>query len=71
MGDTRVRASARVTLTVELEAGQAWGADCTVAQVRKQAAEAVLDKLNHGLGRNGWRIVGTPSVVQVFAEDEK
>lgn len=41
----RVSATARVRLTLEIPSGGAWGADCDMAQIHKQAVEGVLGRL--------------------------
>lgn len=37
---SKVRASAKVRLLVEVKQGSAWGENCTVGQVQSQAASA-------------------------------
>ncbi len=69
--DRRISAGARVTLTVEVSNLGAWGADCTVAQVREQAIESALSHLGHAL-KDGqrFRIIGEPKVTGVLTRDE-
>lgn len=40
MSPKRTTAVARVRLVIEVPIGDAWGSDCTLAQVYQQAAEA-------------------------------
>lgn len=73
---TRIGATARVTLTIEVEAGQAWGTECTVEQIHKQAKEAVLGKLRNGIGvakqeQRGYKIIGDPKVTAVLTHEER
>lgn len=38
----RVQATARVTMTVEIQVGGTWGDDCDIAQIHRQAAEEAI-----------------------------
>lgn len=42
----RVRASARIRLTLEISANDSWGNDCTIAQVQKQARDKIRQRLS-------------------------
>ena len=69
---TKATAKARITLEVEVDISQGWGADCTVSQVEKQAhdgAKLIADRLTN-------RIVGkdeskAPIFVRLISIDEK
>lgn len=69
-----VGATAIVTLTVEVRVSDAWGPDCSVAQVHRQAAEAAIGKLRNMIYRAGSdndqciKLVGTPEVKTVITE---
>jgi hypothetical protein len=57
------RWTARVTLTVVVEhAGGAWGDDCTLGQLRTQAAREAVERVVKMSIGPGIRIVGTPRV---------
>lgn len=74
-------ASARVLVTLEINpGGGGWGADCTVAQVHKQAADGaiglihqLLDCYRQHKGRleGSVSIVGTPKISAVIASVER
>jgi hypothetical protein len=67
---TPLRASARVSLTVEVTTSDCWGATCTIDQVRKQATEGAISRLARQLqGIAGLRIVGDPKVTTVIVTD--
>ena len=63
---TRVRATARIQVTVELTAG-VWGQDCPMDQVYRQAKEDALSKIHKEIPNA--RIVGTPRVTAVLVEE--
>lgn len=81
MAEERQTASARVQLTLDIDVGGGgWGADCTVAQVHKQAADSatglihqLLDCYRQHKGRLDGRvsIVGTPKISAVIASVER
>ncbi len=66
----KIKAKARVQLTVEVEES-AWGSDCTIDQLYKQASESGLIKLKKILtdSKCGCRIIGEPKVIGVLTED--
>lgn len=64
----KVTCGARVTVTVEIGNVGAWGADCGMDQVFKQAAEAAVGRLRKSLGPTDWRIVGEPKVQAVMSD---
>lgn len=61
-------ATARVQVTIEVDAGSSWGPDCTVAQVRDQAgAEAVARIVNIiSDAKVKATVIGAPKVVAVM-----
>lgn len=68
-----IHARAVVTLTVEVEPDDRWGADCSIAQAQKQGIESALSVLGHLVSQNPRvRIVGRPDVrVVAFEADKK
>lgn len=79
MGEKKVRATSRVQLTVEIDTGGAWGADCTIDQVQKQAADAARAALMRGLildmqkmgadTKTSARIVSDPKIIAILVEE--
>lgn len=70
MSQTRIRATARVRVTLEIDGGGPWGPECSVDQVHRQAAEHALSwvrRLPHGPAR----VVGDPVVLMVTVEEER
>lgn len=78
----KVRAAARVQVTVEIDLPDRWGADFTVLQIQRQAKETALHELrkafapcaNHNGVQNhppAHRIVGEPRVLAVLAEEDR
>lgn len=68
---SRIQATARVQLTVEVSVGSAWGDDCNLSQVFKQGAEEARNHLINSLkpGEHGRiRIIGEPKVTGVITE---
>ena len=47
--EKRVRASARVQVTVEIDVGDTWGTGSPVEQVHRQAAESAINLLRRAL----------------------
>jgi hypothetical protein len=68
MSQPRIRASARVTITVEMPSGSTWGPGCSVEQIHKQAGEEVKNYVSRTLLERGGRIIGAPKVRLVVAE---
>lgn len=66
-----IRATARIQIVVEVEAA-AWGADCTIGQLHKQAAESARATLTSALkpGAEGHtvRVIGEPKVIGILTE---
>lgn len=73
----KVGATARATVTVEIYGLGSWGAECSLDQVHRQAAESAIGRLQQILdgARNGdgrsIRIVGEPNVTAVLVEQER
>lgn len=68
---SRIQATARVQLTVEIDAGAPWGEECSIGQLHKQAAEAAQTKLINMLkpGEHGRiKIIGEPKVTGILTE---
>lgn len=67
-----VGASAIVTVTVEVQAQGAWGPDCSVAQVHRQAAEEAVNSVRNALRHAGYldrmKVVGEPEIKTVIVE---
>jgi hypothetical protein len=67
----KINAKARVQITVEVEAS-AWGEDCSIGQLYKQAAESATEtllkvlKTSTDCGRIA--IIGEPKVIGVLTE---
>ena len=64
------RAGATVTLTVEISNVGAWGSDCQLEQVYKQAAESAIGMLRTAMRDRDFRIVGTPQVRTVIVDQD-
>jgi hypothetical protein len=74
--DQKKTASARVTVTVEIDVGSSWGDDCSVGQVHDSASREALGKLRHLIETDGhalrqMRIIGAPKVVAIIATREQ
>jgi len=69
----KVTAKARVQIIVEIETS-AWGGDCTLEQMYKQAAEDGLNKLRSlryfhgGEVKEPLLIIGEPKVIGIITE---
>lgn len=57
-----VTASARVEVTIEMDARGTWDTEATVEQVQDQARRSVLQDLATRLPANGLKIIGEPRV---------
>jgi hypothetical protein len=66
-------ARARVRLVLDIDCtGGNWGNDCTVGQIRKQAAEETLERINRYL-KNMSRsvtVIGEPKVTVVMLDED-
>ena len=67
MSDSEIIGTAYVTLKVEITGLGAWGPDCRIDQVQKQAADSAIGYVrNRDLDRR-IRIIGNPEVTAVLA----
>lgn len=72
MSDTKLRASARVTLTIEVESGQEWSSVASVHQIHAQAKSAVEGRLRKILtDQKGMRILPETLKVHAISYEEK
>jgi hypothetical protein len=79
MTEKRIRATSRVTVTVEIDTGGSWDSNCTVEQIHRQAAIAARAALMKGLvidlttigqdNKTTARLVGDPKVLAIFVEE--
>jgi len=71
MSEQRTIASARVTVTLQVDADGTWGDDCTLKQMHDQAGENAVQQVRFMLqehrGHAGMVIVGEPSVELISA----
>lgn len=69
--EKRIQAKARVQMTVEVDAGAPWGADCSIEQMYKQAAQSARENLINALkpGEHGRvTLVGEPKIIGIITE---
>jgi len=68
----RVKATARIQLTVEIKATSPWGHDCLIGQLYDQAAKEAVETLTCLFRANAAaaKIVGEPKVIGVLTESE-
>ncbi len=69
--EKQIKAKARVQMTVEVDAGAPWGAECTIEQMYKQAAESARTNLINALkpGEHGRvHLVGEPKIIGIITE---
>lgn len=77
MADRNTTVKAIVTLTVEIHLPDAWGGDCAMSQVSKQARRAAAERIELVRAKDGVglvrdysvRIVGDPVVKAVIVEE--
>lgn len=71
MSKKKCTATAVVTLKLKVNPTDVWGGDCSVEQVREQAAEQAIGMVGRLLAETGGRVrsVGTPTVQVVVVED--
>lgn len=74
MSEPRRTAAASVVITLEIEAGDSWGPECTYGQIIKQAQESALAKLNQMHEKSRWpqgiRLVKVNSVNVRLVEEK-
>lgn len=68
---SKINATARVQITVEVDGGVPWDYTCSIGQMYKQAAESGLAELKNAF-KDGARvkIVGEPKIIGVVTEKE-
>lgn len=81
MSDPRVSVRAVVTLTVEIDVSDAWGGDCAMSQVSKQARESALQVLSNSQRTDmpaiaesairRIRVIGVPIVKAIAVEEDR
>lgn len=81
MSEPRVSVRATVTLTVEIDVSDAWGGDCAMSQVSKQARESALQVLANSQRADmptvaeaairRMRVVGLPLVKAIAVEEDR
>ena len=67
-------ATARVTLTVEVDIKSTWGDDCKLDQIYKQAAEEAVNNLQRHIYRSKAPdivIVGQPKVTTILTTKDR
>lgn len=70
---SKVKAVARVKITLDIPLGDSWGADCPIAQVQEQASRSVLAMLRNNKIAELARalIIGEPQVTAILIDEEK
>lgn len=70
----RLKAKARIRLTIEVTLDDSWGSDCSIGQLHDQAAREALAKVSNKLCATPcpvrWCIIGTPVVSGIITEEE-
>ena len=72
MANKLVRANASVTLTIRVENCGAWGSECEISQVHKQAKDAAIDRVRRAFAHSSFgtvTLVGEPKVTSVIVEE--
>lgn len=64
--------SARVQITIDVDAGSTWGKDCQLDQVYRQAAQESVARIRDVLQKSNVRVtvVGEPKVTAVLISDK-
>lgn len=66
---------ARVRLTIDIPVRSSWGADCTMAQIYKQAEQDAQDMLRQFFEKNNLIgracVIGEPKVTAVLASNKE
>lgn len=75
MNDKKISARAVVTLTIEIQVGDRWGADCSTGQVFQQAEESALGMIRHWQEKDPVamarvRVIGIPKVQNIIQSKE-
>jgi len=81
MGRTRrIRASARATVTLQVDCGSTWGPDCTAQQILEQASSDARSKIASLMSGNTEedkrnratiRVVGEPVITSIIVDEEQ
>lgn len=70
----RLKAKARIRLTIEVALEDTWGSDCQIGQLHEQAAREALAKVSNKLCATPcpvrWCIIGNPVVTGIMTEEE-
>jgi hypothetical protein len=69
-GEQRLKAHARVQLTVSIDLKDTWGNECTINQIQKQAKDGAISSMWKWVEETGVTIVGEPKVTIVIIENE-
>jgi len=65
-----ITASARVTVTLGIDAASSWGLACTVDQIQRQAGQEAVARLCGVIGKQvKFRIIGKPVVSAVITKE--
>lgn len=64
----RITAKAKVQITVEVEAS-AWGGDCPISQLYKQAGDSGIEQLRSLLRGSSVKIIGEPKIIGILTAD--
>lgn len=67
----KIKATARVQLTIELETSAPWGEECTIGQLQKQAADEAILRTQKLILESKARLIGEPQVIGVITSTEK
>lgn len=68
-----VRATAKVTVTVEVTPQSTWHLNCSVEEIRKATTEEAISAVTRHLHSGGIkaRVIGTPSVTVITIDEAK
>jgi hypothetical protein len=69
---SKIQATARVQITVEVQTESPWGEECDIGQLYKQAGEESVAKLKNYLNKSGLpvRIIGDAKVIGIITEKQ-
>jgi hypothetical protein len=72
---TRITATARVRITLDIRLTDSWGNDCSIEQIQKQATASVLGIFRGRVGvpheLTGAAVIGEPTVTAILVEQER
>jgi len=72
--EPRIKATATLTVTLEIPAPGIWGPECTVGQIQKQAVDEVMSFLNRKEELRfpkGTRVISTHVVSVLVSENDE